>query len=68
MARGEDKVTAFARGVVKGLIGRVLGIGMLFGGFWLLYLGFLRSNPLLGLLGAGTVLLGMTVLVRARRS
>ena len=68
MARDEDKMTDFVRGVVKGLIGRVLGIGMLFGGFWLLYLGFLRPNPFLGVLGVGTFLLGMTVLVRARRS
>ena len=67
MTRGNDRVRGFVKGLVKDLMGSGLGLGMLFGGFWLLYLGFLRPNPFLGLLGGGTILLGMTILVRVRR-
>ena len=57
--------------LLKGLLGRLLsylGLGL---GFWLLYLAFLQGNLLygipLGLLGGGSILLGMYLLVTVRR-
>ncbi len=45
----------------------IIGLGILFGGFWLLYLAFLNSNLLQGVGGGGMVLLGMGIMARARR-
>ena len=52
----------------KGLLGRLLGYGGLVLGFWLLFQGFLRPNPLLGILGGGAILGGMYLMVAIRRS
>jgi hypothetical protein len=52
----------------KGLLGRLLGYGGLFLGFWLLFQGFSRPNPLLGILGGGAILGGMYLMVATRRS
>ncbi len=56
--------------LLKGLLGRLvsyLGLGL---GFWLLYQALLLANPLygipLGLLGGGSILLGMYLLVTVR--
>ena len=68
MDGGGKKVSNFAKSIVKGLVVSALGIGILFLGFWLLYLGFLRPNAIGVVLGAGTILMGMTVFVRGRRN
>ena len=68
MDGGGKKVSNFAKSIVKGLVVSALGIGILFLGFWLLYLGFLRPNAIWVVLGAGTILMGMTVFVRGRRN
>ena len=58
------------KGLLKGLLGRLvsyLGLGL---GFWLLYQALLQKNPFygisLGLLGGASILLGMYLLVTAR--
>ncbi|MFQ6026992.1 MAG: hypothetical protein ACE5Q6_05820 [Dehalococcoidia bacterium] len=54
--------------LAKGLLGRLLGYGALLLGFWLLFQGFLRPNIIMGILGGGTILGGMYLLVASRRS
>ena len=55
------------RGIARLLLGRVLGLGLLFGGFWLLYQGFLQPNAGLGVLGGAMILAGMWVMARTAR-
>ena len=59
------------KGLLKGLLGRLVSYLGLALGFWLLYQALLQSSLLygipLGLLGAAAILLGMYLLVTARR-
>ena len=68
MDDGDKKSSRFVRNLVRGMIVSLLGTGMLFLGFWLLYLGFLKPNPIWGVLGGITILMGMSVLVMGRRN
>ena len=58
------------KGLLKGLLGRLVSYSGLALGFWLLYQALLQGNLLygigLGLLGGGSILLGMYLLVTAR--
>ncbi len=58
------------KGLLKGLLGRLVSHSGLALGFWLLYQALLQANLLygivLGLLGGGSILLGMYLLVTAR--
>ena len=49
------------------LLGQVIGLGLFFGGFWLLFQGFLRPNVALGILGGAMILVGMWVMAQSRR-
>ena len=49
------------------LISSLLGMGVLVGGFWLLYLAFLNANVLQGIGGGAMALLGMWFITRARK-
>ncbi len=56
--------------LLKGLLGRLVSYSGLALGFWLLYQALLQANLVygisLGLLGGGSILLGMYLLVTAR--
>jgi hypothetical protein len=54
--------------LAKGLLGRLLGYGAVALGFWLLFRGFSEAGFPLAILGGVTVLVGMYLLVGARRS
>ncbi len=58
--------------LLKGLLGRLVSYLGLAVGFWLLYQALLQASLLygivLGLLGGGSILLGMYLLVTARHS
>ena len=54
--------------LAKGLFGRLLSYAAFSLGFWLLYQGFSRPSPILAVLGGGVVLLGMYLMVQARKS
>ena len=58
------------KGLLKGLLGRLVSYTGLAVGFWLLYQALLQSSLLygipLGLLGGGSILLGMYLLVTAQ--
>jgi hypothetical protein len=54
--------------LAKGLFGRLLGYAAFGLGFWLLFLSFSRSNPLLGVLGAIAVLVAMYLMVLAKKA
>ena len=56
------------RNLAKGLIGRLLGYAGFALGFWLLYQGFSKPSPLLGVVGGGVVLAAMYLMVLARQS
>ncbi len=49
------------------LLGQAIGVIAVAGGFWLLYLAFLRSNVLFGVAGGALILGGMWVMARSRR-
>ena len=53
--------------LAKGLLGRLLGYGAVALGFWLLFRGFSEAGFPLAILGGVTVLVGMYLLVSARR-
>jgi len=53
-------------GAVRLILGQVLGLGLFFGGFWLLFLGFLRPNVALGVLGGVMIPMGMWMMARLR--
>jgi hypothetical protein len=53
--------------IAEGLLGRVLGLGIFAGGFWLLIKGFVDSNIPLGVLGGIMIPLGMWVMAITRR-
>ena len=55
------------KGIVKGLLGRLVGYALFGLGFWLLFQGFLRPNIALGVLGGAMILGGMYVMVTSRR-
>ena len=54
--------------LAKGLFGRFLSYAAISLGFWLLYQGFSRPTAVLAVLGGGVVLLGMYLMVQARKS
>jgi len=54
--------------LAKGLFGRFLSYAAFSLGFWLLYQGFSRPSAVLAVLGGGVVLLGMYLMVQARKS
>ena len=54
--------------LAKGLFGRLLSYAAFSLGFWLLYQGFSRPNAVLAVLGGAVVLLGMYLMVQARKS
>ena len=54
--------------VARGILGRVLGLGLFAGGFWLLIRGFVDSSIPLGFLGGAMIPLGMWVMAQIRRS
>ncbi|MCH8225711.1 MAG: hypothetical protein IIC97_07585 [Chloroflexi bacterium] len=54
--------------LVKGLLGRLLGYGTVVLGFWLLFSGFSEAGFTLVIVGCVSVLLGMYLLVIARRA
>ena len=54
--------------LAKGLFGRFLSYAAFSLGFWLLYQGFTRPSAVLAVLGGGVVLLGMYLMVQARKS
>ena len=54
--------------LAKGLFGRLISYAAFSLGFWLLYQGFSRPNAVLAVLGGGVVLLGMYLMVQARKS
>lgn len=45
----------------------MVGLGLFAGGFWILGVGFVHSNVLVGLLGGLMLLAGLTVMALARR-
>ena len=54
--------------LAKGLFGRLLSYAAFSLGFWLLYQGFSRPSVVLAVLGGGVVLMGMYLMVQARKS
>ena len=52
----------------RGLFGRLLSYGALLLGFWLLVKAFLGPHILLGILGGLVILVGMYIMVSARRT
>jgi hypothetical protein len=55
------------KGILKGLLGRLVGYALFGAGFWWLYQGFQRSNIPLGILGGAMILAGMYVMATSRR-
>ena len=55
------------KGIVRGLLGRLIGYALFGLGFWLLFQGFLRPNIPLGILGGAMILGGMYVMATYRR-
>ena len=56
------------KALAKGLFGRVLAYGAFVLGFWLLYQGFSKPSPGLGVLGGLTILVAAYLMVLARKS
>ncbi len=54
--------------LAKGLFGRLLSYAAFSLGFWLLYQGFSRPTAVLAVIGGAVVLLGMYLMVQARKS
>jgi hypothetical protein len=58
------------RPIINNLIkplGRLLGLGLFMGGFWLLFQGFQRSSIWLGVLGGAMMLLGLFTMAQSSR-
>ena len=53
--------------LAQGMFGRVLGYAGIVLGFWLLYQGFSRPSPGLGVLGGIVILAAMSLMVAVRR-
>ena len=53
--------------LLKGVLARLLGYGVLALGFWLLFQGFLRPDIPVAVLGGAMILGGMYLLATARR-
>ena len=53
--------------LVTGMFGRALGYAGIVLGFWLLYQGFSRPNPALGVVGGAVILAAMSLMVAGRR-
>ncbi len=53
--------------IAEGILGRVLGLGIFAGGFWLLIRGFVDSDIPLAVLGGIMIPLGMWVMAAIRR-
>ena len=56
------------KSMLASMLAPLLGTLVLAGGFYLLYLAFLKSHPVQGVGGGALVLLGMWLIVRARRA
>ena len=54
-------------GILRLLLGHVIGLASLFGGFWLLYQAFSVPNAGLGVLGGALIIAAMWVMVRTAR-
>jgi len=54
--------------LAKGLFGRLLSYAAFILGFWLLFQGFSRPSAVFAVLGGAVVLLGMYMMVQARKS
>lgn len=54
--------------LAKGLFGRLLSYAAFTLGFWLLYQGFSRPSPAMAIIGGAVVVLGMYLMVQARKS
>ena len=54
--------------LAKGLLGRVLGYAGLVLGFWLLFQGFSKSSPHLGVIGGLMMPLALYLIVLSRQS
>ena len=54
--------------LASGLLGRVAGLGIFGGGFWLLFTGFNDSSIALGVLGGVMIPAGMWLMAAARRA
>ena len=55
------------RMLIRGLLGRLLGYSAVTLGFWLLFKGFVGPSITLAVLGGAVILVGMYLLVTARR-
>ncbi len=55
------------KGIIRGLLGRLIGYALFGLGFWLLFQGFLRPNIPLGILGGAMILGGLYVMATCRR-
>ncbi|MCE2464115.1 MAG: hypothetical protein J4F46_09465 [Dehalococcoidia bacterium] len=53
--------------IAEGLLGRILGLAIFAGGFWLLIKGFVDSNIPFAVLGGIMIPLGMWVMAATRR-
>ena len=53
------------RMIFAGPLGRVVGMSVFAGGFWLLFKGFLDSSIPLGVLGGAMIPLGMWIMAQA---
>ena len=53
--------------IAEGLLGRILGLAIFAGGFWLLIKGFVDSNIPLAVLGGIMIPMGMWVMAAIRR-
>jgi hypothetical protein len=53
--------------LAKGLFGRVLGYAGILLGFWLLFQGFSKPNPALGVLGGASILGAMWLMVAGHK-
>lgn len=56
------------RRLARLVLGQVLGLAAFAGGFWLLFLAFLNSIPLIGVLGGALMLAGMWLMASSRRA
>ena len=54
--------------LAKGIFGRLLSYAAFTLGFWLLYQGFSRPSPAMAVIGGAVVVLGMYLMVQARKS
>ena len=61
------RVNKMLRVLARTLLGRAMGMALLGGGFWLLFIGFEESSVALGTLGGVMIPLGMWVMAFVAR-